>query len=168
MEKKEFTITEDLLASKGQRFANYIIDVIIIYILIIIVTFVVTIVSIALDSTEIIERLKNIGTLETYLIFFSIMIPYYTLFEAKSSRTIGKFISKTMVIMEDGSKPDLGTSLKRTLCRIIPFEIFSFLSSDGRGWHDTIPNIYVVKKEDFERERELFYSFEEIGTSQES
>jgi uncharacterized RDD family membrane protein YckC len=69
--------------------------------------------------------------------------------------------------MEDGSKPDFGTTLKRTLCRIIPFEQFSFLGSQSRGWHDSICGTYVVNKKVFDEKHKQFYELDEIGKSQE-
>ena len=164
---REFEVTDDLLASGGQRFVNYIVDVIVLYILIIIISFIVTIVAFLFGSSAVIEKLQNISTLESYLIFFSIMIPYYSVLEHKTSRTVGKFITKIMVVMEDGSRPDSGTTLRRTLCRIIPFEAFSFLGSYSRGWHDSIPDTYVVRKEAFEKAFEMHNSFDEIGKPQE-
>ena len=86
--------------------------------------------------------------------------------ESIFSKSIGKFITRTMVVFEDGSKPDSGTILRRTLCRIIPFDNLSFLGTPSRGWHDSITNTYVVRKDDFERSKELFYAFEEIGINQ--
>lgn len=165
--KKEFEVSGDLLASSGQRFINYIIDLIVVYITIFSISFVVAIVALLLGTNTIVEKLQNINTLESYLIFFSIFIPYYSVLENKTSRTIGKYITKTMVVMEDGSKPDFGTTLRRTLCRIIPFEAFSFLGSYSRGWHDSIPDTYVVRKDAFEKALEAHNSLDEIGKPQE-
>jgi uncharacterized RDD family membrane protein YckC len=72
-----------------------------------------------------------------------------------------------MVVNEDGSTIDLGTALRRTLCRVIPFEQFSFLGSSTRGWHDSIPDTYVVQKAAFEEAKHLFYAFDEIGNAPE-
>jgi uncharacterized RDD family membrane protein YckC len=61
--------------------------------------------------------------------------------------------------MKDGSKPNVYTIIKRTLCRFIPFEIFTFLGSK-RGWHDVFSNTYVVKKHLFNDKKKLFESAE--------
>lgn len=167
MENQEFLVTDDLLASRWQRLLNYIIDVIIVYVLIIVLSFIVALIATLLGFMSIIERLSNLSDLEGYLVFFMIMIPYFTIMESISSKTVGKFITKTMVVLEDGTKPQSGTILRRTFCRIIPFDGFSFLGDPSRGWHDTISDTYVVKKDDFEKKKELYYAFNEIGKSQE-
>jgi hypothetical protein len=43
-------------------------------------------------------------------------------------------------------RPPFGTMVLRSLCRLIPFEPFSFLGSDARGWHDSITKTRVVRK----------------------
>jgi len=52
----------------------------------------------------------------------------------------------TIVVDERGNKISFGKAALRSLCRIIPFEAFSFLGEEGRGWHDTITNTYVIPK----------------------
>lgn len=164
---KTFYITDDLLASTGQRFLNYIIDRLVVYALIFILAAGVGIIANLIGAYEFLNSMANISALAEYGIYFALMITYYTLFEGYTSRSVGKYITKTIVVNEDGSKPDVGDIFKRTLCRLIPFDAFSYLGSDARGWHDTIPDLYVVKKEDFENKKELFYSFDEIGKSAE-
>ncbi len=167
MAQKEFEVTDDLLASHGQRFLNYIIDVVIIYAIIFGLSFVIAIIATLLEADSFLEKLQSLNGLEEYLVYFLIMIPYFTLMESIFSKSIGKFITKTMVVLEDGSKPESGIILRRTLCRIIPFDGLSFLGSPSRGWHDSITETYVVRKDDFERIKELFYAFDEIGVNQE-
>lgn len=167
MAQKEFEVTDDLLASHGQRFLNYIIDVVIIYAIIFGLSFVIAIIATLLEADSFLEKLQSLNGLEEYLVYFLIMIPYFTLMESIFSKSIGKFITKTMVVLEDGSKPESGIILRRTLCRIIPFDGLSFLGSPSRGWHDSITETYVVRKDDFERKKELFYAFDEIGVNQE-
>lgn len=167
MNQQGFLVTDDLLASHGQRFLNYVVDAIIIYTIIFGMSFIVAIIASLLGAVDFLEWMGNTGSLEEYLLYFIIMIPYFTLMESIFSRTMGKFITKTMVVLEDGSKPESDIILKRTLCRIIPFDALSFLGSPARGWHDSISDTYVVKKDDFERKKELFYAFDQIGINQE-
>lgn len=167
MSQQQFYVTDDLLASKGQRFLNYIIDVIIVYAIIFGLSFGTAIIAVAVGATGLLDKLKNLNGIEEYLVYFLIMIPYFVILESFFSKSIGKFVTKTIVVLEDGSKPESGIILKRTLCRIIPFDGLSFLGSGSRGWHDSISDTYVVKKDIFEREKELFYAFDEIGTNQE-
>lgn len=161
MENK-FRVTDDLLATTGQRFGNYIIDVIVIYIFVFIIAFAAAMITaLAGSTTNILEEME--GDWLATLIFLFISTTYYVIFEGFFSRSIAKFITQTVVVNEDGSKPDFGTIFKRTLCRIIPFDAFSYLGGRSRGWHDSIPEVYVVKKQAFEHSKKLFDSFEEIG-----
>lgn len=161
---RPFEVTDDMQASSGQRLANYILDVIIQYIIYFVLIMIISIIAGSLGATSVPYWVSGFSGTVLFLVF---MISYYTLTESYFSRSFAKYITKTMVVMEDGSKPDWQTIFRRSLCRLIPFEIFSFLGSYGRGWHDTISDTYVVKKDIFEREKELFYSFDEIGKTQE-
>ena len=164
--EKQFEITNDMLATAGQRFVNYIIDGIVVYLILFILMIFIVFATALLGSTAFYNWTQNISTLQGYIVFFSIQIPYNTFLESYTSRTIAKYITKTMVVNEDGSKLDLSTSFKRTLCRLIPFDSLTFLGG-GRGWHDTIPDVYVVQKDLFLKNKDLFNSFEEIGKPQE-
>lgn len=166
MEAREFRITDEILATQGQRFLNYVIDLIVQYLIIFVLGFIFTILSLLTGYTGIMEWIGSMGDLEGYVVFFFVVILYYTLFESLCSRTIGKYITKTIVVNEDGSKPDSQIILKRTLCRLIPFDGFSFLGS-GRGWHDSISDTYVVDKGLLDEKMQLLSAFEEIGKDSE-
>jgi uncharacterized RDD family membrane protein YckC len=75
---------------------------------------------------------------------FLIVMTYYSVLEGLTSRTLGKFITGTYVVTDEGLKPSFPTILGRTLCRFIPFEAFSFLLSSV-GFHDRLSHTRVVK-----------------------
>ncbi|UTW64513.1 RDD family protein [bacterium SCSIO 12741] len=127
-------VTPEQFATRGQRFANYIIDLIAILVILFAVAFV-------LGALRIIDG-KNEAAINVMV--YSIMYLYYAIFEALTGKTIGKIVTQTQVVKEDGSRPDFMNILGRSLCRFIPFEHFSFFASSGRGWHDTISKTYVV------------------------
>jgi uncharacterized RDD family membrane protein YckC len=60
-------------------------------------------------------------------------------------KTLGKLITGTHVVDAKGNRPTFWQFVGRTVSRMIPFEAFSFLWSDKRGWHDTISDTYVIK-----------------------
>ncbi len=120
-------------ASGWKRFFNYIIDIIAFYIIIFII-------AIAFGFLGMAEMLTKTNI---YILSALILILYYSLTEGISGRTLGKLITGTKVITEDGGNPGFTKILVRTLCRFIPFEAFSFLG-DGTGWHDTITKTRVV------------------------
>lgn len=76
-----------------------------------------------------------------------IVVLYYVPFETGFGRTPAKLITGTKVVSEDGGPPGLGRVLGRTLVRMVPFEVFSFLGGDGRpvGWHDSWSGTRVVR-----------------------
>lgn len=117
-------------AGLGIRFANLFIDGIILNILQYAIGFILDMI----DPT--LSILLSLGT------YFA----YYIALESSTGQTIGKMITGTTVVDEFGQKIDGGKAAIRTLCRIIPFEPFSFFGSSRRGWHDSISKTYVIKK----------------------
>ena len=64
--------------------------------------------------------------------------------------------------MKDGSKPSGKVIFRRTISRLIPFEFFTFLGANSRGWHDTISGTYVVNKHEFLEKKKLLNPSDEI------
>ncbi|MBK3517344.1 RDD family protein [Carboxylicivirga marina] len=128
---------------KGKRFVNYIIDTIFMYLMIL---FFATIYGIYLAAVNpnALDGLEENGGLIENLVFILLSIIYYTLMESLTGRTIGKLLTKTKVVDEDGNKPSFGTAFIRSLCRIVPFDGLSFLFA-GKGWHDAWSNTTVVE-----------------------
>jgi uncharacterized RDD family membrane protein YckC len=115
-------------ASQGKRFLNFIID----YILIILV---------AVALIAIIGIQSEAGF---YLIFYPSFWVYYTVLEGLGGRTIGKYLTGTMVVRtEDLQAPSISQCMGRSISRFVPFEPFSFLGGKS-GWHDNWTNTMVV------------------------
>jgi uncharacterized RDD family membrane protein YckC len=130
--------------SGGTRFLNYILDFIAYMLISLLIGAFLGILS-ATFGTDI-SWLDNMGIIGNYIFAFIIMSGYYILFEGFFGQSLGKMITGTIVVTEDGEKPNLERIMTRTLCRFIPFEAFSFLGSDSVGWHDSISKTRVVKK----------------------
>ena len=160
---REFEVTDDLLATTGQRFLNYIIDYGIQFVLGALIGFVIGLVGLFIGKPEIVDSLAEMSKMQEYLLGLVILIIYYSLTEVFLKRSIAKFITNTIVVLEDGSIPSSSDFLRRTFCRLIPLNHFSFLGSPCRGWHDSISNTYVVKKREFEIAFSQHNSLEEIG-----
>ena len=130
-------------ASTGQRLLNYVIDIIVFYVLILIVAFIVG----AAFATSISDG--EVGgalgfAFVTYLLVFVIFFAYYTFLEGSKGKTLGKMITKTKVIREDGEPMTFGKAFLRTLCRLVPFEFISaFLGQ--KMWHDQWTNTITIK-----------------------
>lgn len=149
MENKKFTVTDDLLASKGQRFLNLIIDLFVQYIIGLSFWATVYIIAQITNNDGLYNWVGFTDRMTQFLIGILIVIFYYSFTELYFSRTIAKYFTKTLVVMRNGSKPNANTILKRTLCRLIPFEAFTFLGKRSRGWHDSFSHTYVVRKHEF-------------------
>jgi uncharacterized RDD family membrane protein YckC len=161
--ERTFEVTEDLLASQGQRLANSILDLIAYYFIVFSLGIIIALIGELTGNPYITDSLNNINGLVDILLSITITSAYFYFFEVFTSATLGKLITKTIVVDQYGDKPDSSQLLKRTLSRLIPFDAFSYLGTPSRGWHDTISNTYVVKKEAFLTAKELFYSLDEIG-----
>ncbi len=79
-----------------------------------------------------------------YVILFASFIGYYYLMEAKFQKTVAKIITKTKVVTKEGEKPTSTDILRRTLCRLIPLDVFSFIFSPN-GFHDRLSDTPVIK-----------------------
>ncbi|WP_452220175.1 RDD family protein [Lacinutrix salivirga] len=164
MTTENFKVTTDLYASKGQRFANLAVD----YALRLGLGFLIgLLIGLYIEYTGDVELYNTYfegnSTLTEYVFGIIIILIYYVTFETIFSKSVGKFITKTVVIMEDGSKPNFADIFIRSLCRIIPFNAFSFLGAEGRGWHDSISNTYVVDEIRYNKKRATENSLEQIG-----
>ncbi len=125
-------------AGQGARFANLIID----YLAQSAIGFVFGVVIVVVGGEEGIAFLDRTPGL---VIGIPILLAYYMVLEATTSRTLGKLITGTKVVNENGGSPTVGQVIGRSFCRLIPFEAFSFFGVSTRGWHDSIPKTFVVK-----------------------
>jgi uncharacterized RDD family membrane protein YckC len=63
---------------------------------------------------------------------------------ATKGRTLGKLITGTAAVKDDGTALTFKDVLLRSVCRLIPFEPISILF--GGFWHDTLAHTMVIKK----------------------
>ncbi len=130
------------MASGTKRFINFIIDYLAAIAFGVVVMISIGIVAGLLGFEYVLE--EEYPFLENVLWFFWYS-GYYIFFEfAVGGKTIGKMITRTRVVDEDGNKPDFSNIVGRSLARFIPFEMFSFLGSDARGWHDSLSATVVI------------------------
>ena len=136
-------------ATTGQRFINFLFDsIILVSILSGIVGASVGIVMVlngidvdqaAIVADPIYSKLFNYGVNGLCVILL------YTLMEgASKGRSLGKLVTKTLVLKEDGSAITFKDAWLRSLCRIVPLEVFSAFG--GHPWHDRWTRTIVVKK----------------------
>jgi uncharacterized RDD family membrane protein YckC len=135
--------TELVRASTGQRFANYLIDVILFYGLFFVFGMVLVVIS---PST-----LENIDTESTgfslldrliSLIFYAL---YMGLVEGVfKGKSLGKLITGTKAVNMDGSKISFATAFARGCSRAVPFCVFSAFGTPCNPWQDKWTNTLVI------------------------
>lgn len=163
MRNSTYILDEAILVSAGKRILNYIIDIIFVFIGLFLFGFMVGIlISLGVESVG--TWVGGLGDLGWNLIGIIILIIYYTLTEGFFSRSIGKLITGTIVVNENGEKITFGLAFKRSLCRLIPFDALSFLGT--RGWHDSITNTYIVEKKALDESLKMFYDLQLIGVKE--
>ncbi len=106
-------VTRDLVgkeASQGIRFTNYLLD----FVFIMVFSFVIGIV-LAIISPSVLDTLEEDNPIINYIFGFIIGMIYYSFFEMTTGRTLGKLITGTKVVDEDGKTPDPGTFVTQSL-----------------------------------------------------
>lgn len=164
MSNSTYILDDKLLASSGARFLNYILDLLFFFIVFMMIIFFLGIL-IGLGFTDLGIWMDNLGDFGWNIIAIVISLTYYLVMEGLFARSIAKFITGTVVVDENGHKPDFATIFKRSLCRFIPFDALTFLGG-SRGWHDSLSHTYVVNKKALEEEMRMFQEFNLIGINE--
>jgi len=135
-------------ADNSKRIGNYIIDIIGFLVFAAFIGIVWGLLAVSTNNEQWLDESESMGgqlidTLFSYLV----MIIYYVLSEYfLSGKTLGKYLTKTRAVTIDNQRMEIGTVIIRSLCRLIPFEAFSFLiGSNPRGWHDKFSNTKVIE-----------------------
>lgn len=95
---------------------------------------------------SIVNRVDSFDKMETYLFWSITSFFYYTITETVLSRSLAKYFTGSIVVLEDGSKPKPLDILGRSALRLIPFEYVTFLRGRKLGWHDDYSKTFVVRK----------------------
>lgn len=130
-------------AGQGKRFVNYLIDLVIFYIIMYFLSYVIIEVNYELavllyGETEGFNLMGRLLLLLFYGMFMGIVEAIF------GGRSIGKLITGTIAVNEDGSRIKGSTALLRGLCRAVPFNAFSALGTPCYPWHDKWTRSYVV------------------------
>lgn len=125
--EEKFKYVENKVATRGNRFLHFVVDTLLFYVFL-------AVVLSMIRFPAFLQLLFNL-----FLFVF-----YYTFFEFTFQKTIGKFITGTMVVTDTGEKPTLGDIVSRSACRLIPLEGLSFMVGKN-GYHDTLSNTKVIK-----------------------
>lgn len=77
-----------------------------------------------------------VGGLFVVVIFFGYPLYYFITEATLSGKSLAKYITGTRAVNLQGNPMNLGDLGVRCLCRMVPFERFSFLFNYEKGWHD--------------------------------
>lgn len=122
--------------NKKTRFINFIFDSVIVGFFINLVIYL----SYYLNNSYTIDETKE----ERKLIVLTCLTMYYILSESIFGVTIGKIITKTKVVGLSGEKPTIFQILIRSLCRLLPIDVISYLGWGSRGVHDIFSKTKLV------------------------
>ncbi len=153
----QFKVTPDVVAKLEQRFINWLLDVVIQTVLFIVAFAIISTVAYA-NGNKTLPSYLLINPIGQYTFVSVIRLLYYVVLETFFGRTIGKFVTQTIVVDENGNLPKHDVILIRTLSRLIPFYEFSFIVNPTRGWHDMLSKTYVVNKKLLEEKKQQFYA----------
>ncbi len=128
----------DHLAGNGRRFLNSLIDTVFFYIL-------AGLTGAVLGLTGNASLVKS--PIIINLIALTLFLAYFIVMETSTGATIGKLLTKTRVVTEEGMQPSFKQILGRSFARLIPFDAFSYLGGNP-GWHDSLSGTFVVMKEE--------------------
>lgn len=137
-------VAQLVTASRGQRFIHYLIDTLACYA----IMFAAMLVYVGIGGEAVVTAMQEPNPLCNVLISVTMILVYYVPMEGMFGVTLGKLVTGTRVVDEQGRPPSWGQVFGRTFARLIPFEAFSLLfSRDDRvsGWHDRLPKTLVVR-----------------------
>ncbi len=126
-------------ATFGQRAGNYVIDLIFMF---------GAIAGFGFVLFAVFGNKDEAANPSRYYFYFGAIfanIFYYTFLEKLFGVTIGKLVTNTRVVQENGSNITWAQSFIRTISRCVPFEWLSTFT--GYPWHDKWSNTYVVKED---------------------
>lgn len=162
--RKHFKIIENNKATGGQRFANYLIDLLVLFA----VNFVLSMAALfiyEMTSINFFYFYNNGGIIWEFVSGYFISTIYYFMWEYFSNgRTVGKLVTGTRAISIDGEDASTSQIFYRSLCRLIPFNAFSFLGTNG--WHDTLSETRVIDSKKYLADRQIKDEIDAIGTKE--
>ncbi len=132
-------------ATTGQRLGNYLLDIVAFYLAFFVMGITLGIGLELTGNSAWLETMEGTSPLVDQLLSMMLLATYYFIVEViTNGRTVGKLFTRTRAVMEDGSELTTKAVALRSLCRLIPFDAFTFLGG-GSGWHDRFSKTMVVQ-----------------------
>jgi len=127
-------------APAWRRLVNLLLDYLALLLLSFGIGVVIVVVARAFHVRNVIHKIPNI------LLGLAVFLLYYVPQETLWGKTLAKLVTGTRVVSATGARPTFAQIVRRTFCRLLPFEPFSFLFGGDNpvGWHDQLSNTRVV------------------------
>lgn len=155
--------SQDVLASKGKRFANYLLDLLPQYAITYGLSYGFFYLGEFTGFYGLSDFWNSLSVIEDYMVSYAFLVLYYFVFESLTQRSLGKYATNTKVVLINGEEPTKKDIFLRSLCRLIPFDALSFLGTNGKGWHDSLSKTYVVDVVKFDARKTTELELEQIG-----
>lgn len=163
--RRILSIVEYNKSSLGLRFANLIIDRVVVFALFFLfglfssITYQLLNIEFFINITDKLSNLSKIGDMiltSTVYFLYLLLMEYFT-----KGRTIGKYITGTKVISTDGAEPSFRDYFIRNISRFVPFDALSFFGTNG--WHDSWSNTRVINVKKYESEKQAKADINSLG-----
>ncbi len=147
MESLQENLLEELesnlvLAGAGQRFLNYIIDFICFLVFIVVLA-----IFIGFFYADFFYELSTINSFADRVITLVLYGTFMGTIEAiTKGSSLGKLITGTKAVNEDGTTITTATAFGRGFGRAVPFNAFSAFGNPPHPWHDKWSKTYVIDK----------------------
>ncbi|WP_284460898.1 RDD family protein [Chryseobacterium sp.] len=163
--RKYLVIVDRNRSQKWTRFANFILDRLVITIAFLALGFISSLlyqlanidffVNIIYKMSQV-NRFVDILITSVIYFMYSFLIEYFT-----KGRSIGKYITGSKVICIDGTEPTFNDYLIRNISRIVPFDALSFLGENG--WHDKWSETRVINIKNYQAEIQAKSEIDHLG-----
>lgn len=100
-----YTIPNYIHASKTTRALNFLLDIIFMNIISVILYFIAAFITFNDEYYTLLNWFNSFDKAQDFLFWSLIMFLYYSILEILFARTFAKYITNTLVVMIDGSKP---------------------------------------------------------------
>ncbi|SFQ74695.1 RDD family protein [Flavobacterium akiainvivens] len=166
MNNTEFEIDHEVFAGKSTRIANMVIDTIVCTILLMLVYLAILLLYKFAGMEDLMLWYIDMGSFTKLAIAAGVTFFYYLVFETLTGSTIGKYATGTRVVDAYGQKPSVKAVLIRTLIRLMPFEVFTFVGESAVGLHDSASKTYVVSLHKLNLAHRMKAAYTEMGITQ--
>lgn len=120
----------------GERFVNYLIDLILFYIVFIGLNILIGVLAAFNGKESLAVTGNSMDKVINYVFAYCVYVLYYLFSEgASNGRSLGKLCTHTKAVKLNGDPITWEDALMRSLCRLIPFEPLSAFIGDL--WHET-------------------------------